>query len=652
MPPKQADKDQGPLYSDRVRSFLNAFAREREDVRKQLVKDLPAYNLLLSIEAESFEDVALRLEAQNRGEDFRKEFPPTPRCPFCNNAAKVKKLQPNKYQCAACKKIFAANHNSISSGTKCNALTWAKLIQCLLLLYGQTRTCEYCGIHPNTYFALRNRIFYAMQIFMEDVYLYGNIETDITYTRSNYKGVNLQVFDYPENSLFFDTSFKPRLARDRGGSYSWNELNANSICIFTAIDDHGHVMARMAGIGKSTFRCLKEKIPTKKYLKEVPKSDPFKSYMREQVSAPTSTAGDLSLIISDKEGAIKKHAEHLGIAFESHVYRSNNVQRRLPKNYHNIQKVNMLHKKLKDFLRDAGYVSTKYLPGFLILFEFIENTGATEAAICRLLEILATPNLGQPSTFYEEMFTIPNYLEEWMEDKTALKKISYSRLLAFYLYDHVKHPELYPNIHITMAHIEKETEYTAPTIRKIYLELCNAGYREKILYYFGEPIAPQNETSRNASDVTVQEMAKRAPATFNPVVLLLYDEFSRIKTLPRSQRITLQQFLDIKNREFGTQYKRPNIIDKFNKIEESGIRPQMPDYNKEDTPENKISVAKSLAAVAEYDSIILSYREKGLLPPKNHIICAEIGEKLNISYDTVRHYLALGRKLKQEGKGK
>lgn len=646
-------------FNDRVRFFMDAFSRENPDIRDRLVRNLPAYNLLVSMGSESFEEIALRLAARERGELYDPAKPPVPVCPSCGQADTVKKRKSNLYRCGKCKEMFAANYNSISSGTKCDALTWAKLIQCLLSFYGQTKTCEYCEISPETYFSLRNRVFYAMRVLLDSVKLSGEIQVDNTFVRISYKGVDLQAHDYSEDSVFYDNVFVPRPARQRGGRNAQSERNANHICIFTGIDDWGHVLARFAGIGISNYSTLSTYVPTDKFLQEVPKTDSFKDLFKKQASEPKTKPGDKSIMIADKEGAIKKFAETMEIDFESHVYRKNNVQLKLSKDSHNIQRVNALHKRLKDFLRASGYISTKYLPGYLTMFEFVENTGGTKKAIKKLMEILATPNLGKSPTYYEELFTVPNYLQEWLEDKSALRKIPYNKLLAFYLYDHIRNKENYPDTKITMKFIEEETGYTAPSIRKIYRDLNASGYSLKILRYFGEPIDMKKDCAVEQTDVSDDELSKnsqkekiqRAAKTFNPTVLAIYDEYAQIRRMPDGKRPPFHVFLDEKNKQYGTNFKMPNLYAKFKAIEESGIRPPLPEINRYDNTHGKsstahagiVAVTRAIQVLAEYESIILSYREKGEPVPKNNYIIPILSEKYGVSYRRIEELLSIGR---------
>ncbi len=632
------------IFEERKRMYLEDFANEAPQIRDSIVKDLPAYNTLLSLKAHSFEDFALQYFADTKGMSYDASNPPLPDCPYCETNAKVGKKGKDLYRCSSCSHSFSANFKSISSGTKCDALTWMKVLICLLNYTGMTKTCEYCDITNTTYYKIRNRLFYAMQVLLEDLKLYGNIQVDNTFVRSSYKGANLKESEFDEESIFFDPTFKPRAARQRGGSYSSQELNRNNICIFTAIDDYGHVLTRYAGIGVTNFRSLLCHIPADKYLLVVPKTDPFKDLLKNQNRKPITGSGDQTMIVSDKEKAIEKYARHIGTQFESHVYRRNGKQVALSENAHNIQRVNALHRRLKDFLQKHHYISTKYLPGYLILFEFIENTGASTKAINQLFKILAKPNFDKPSSFFEEMYSVPNYLVEWLVGENPLSKIPFNKLYSFFLFDQFRHKEEYPGTKITIAEIEDETGYTAPTIRKNYRELVNAGYRDLILTYFNKLYANKPKQAHKQKSM---ELSQLAPATINPIVLAIFDEHALHRNLPPSQRPSFKDFIAEKNKQYGTNFTRQNIYAKFRYIEEHGIRPPLKELTKAGLQsEGRTVNQKTLNILDDYQNIIANYQEQGKILPNRWDIYRQLGNKYSLSPDTIKSCIKAGKDYK------
>jgi len=630
------------VFDERVRDFLEDFSKEALEVRNSIVNALPAYNALLSLNASTFEEFALQWWAEKQGIDDTSETMPLPECPYCNSAEHVGTKGKKLYRCVSCDRSFAVNYNSIASGMKTDALTWMKVLKCMLEYMGMAKTCEYCGIANTTYYNIRNRLFYAMRVLLEEVRLYGLIQVDNTFVRSSYKGMSLKECEFEEDSIFFDPTHKPREARKRGGAYSHIDLNANSICIFTAIDDSGHVLARFTGIGASNYASLLYYVPEEKYLAVVPKEDPFR-YLKKQQKERQCAPNESSLMIADKEKAIEKYASKIGIDIETHVFRRNGKQIRLPEQKHDIQRVNALHKRLKEFLQRHNHVSTKYLPGYLTLFEFIENTGASEKAIRRLFQILATPNFDKPSKFFDELFSVPNYLEEWLIGDNPLSKFAYSKLLGFYMYDCFKNGEDYHGKKLTVRDIVEETGYTDRTIRKHYREFNDAGYRELILSYF-------DKTSKSKKQEVRKKNKYEAPKTINPIVLAIYDEYAELRKLPRDETPTLEAFLVEKNRQYGTNYTRTNLYQKFKYIVDHGIREPF-----EELPRKKQKYGKKAMQLAEivlddYERLVLSYREKGARVPLRDALYEEVGKKHGLSLYTVNGYVSAARAQRRKKK--
>ncbi len=630
---KKATDSKHRIFDERKRTFMLDFAMEDSRIRESLVKDLPAYNELLSLKATSFEEFAL--QHYENGQIS---------CPYCNKHENVRFKSEGIYFCRSCNKSFTVNHNSISSGTKCDALKWMKVLTCLLNGFSINKTCEYCDITVTTYYKIRNRLFYAMQVLLADIKLYGVIEVDNTFIRCSYKGTDLRESEFEEDSIFFVPNFIPREARQRGGAYFKNEYNSNSVCIYTAIDDHGHVLTRFAGIGMTNYQTLKHYIPKQIYLLTVPKKDPFKFINTKEKKCNNSTSpGTQSIMVSDREKSIEKYAKHVGINLESHIYRKNGVQLKLKKEAHNIQRVNALHHRLKDFLHKHHYVSTKYLPGYLVLFEFIENTGASREAIGQLFYILSKPNFGKPSKFFTELYTMPNYLQEWLHSDHPLSKLPYNKILAFYLFYQFKNKDVASNTDITLNDIEDETGYTAPTIRKIYRDLKAAGYKDLILAHFKNVFPSEQSDQKKTSGKS--PLPQRAPETINAVVLAIYDEYAPLRKLPASQRPRLQDFLEEKNRQYGTNYTRQNMYAKFKYIQEAGIRPPLDDLQK---PEKLIRTEKAINILRDYENTINNHRENGEPIPDSFEICCVLSKKYSLAPSTIMGYLTFARGIRRE----
>ena len=619
-------------FKNRVSMYLEDFSKEAPDIRDEIVRVISAYNAVLSLKAPSFEELALRFYAKERGEVFDKDNPPVPTCPKCHDHISVGR-KGRLHRCRKCNISFTANHNSISSGTKCEPLIWMQVLQCLLNCVTVAKTCEYCKIAPDTYYQIRNRLFHAMETVLEDVKLYGHIKADNTYWRASYRGLQLKKSEFDEDSIFYDPIFIPREARDRGSKNSVDEISSNSICIFAAIDDYGHVLTRFVGMGNTNYNSLKHYVPQSKYLFSVPETDPFKELMKPQRSAPSSVPGEQTLLITDKEAAFGKYAKHIGIPIKSRVFRKDGVQLKVNDNSHDIQKVNALHHRLKVFLRQHNYVSSKYLPGYLTMFEFIENTGASKEAINRIFEILAQPSFDKPASFFKEKYIVPNYLEEWMLGDHPLSKIPFNKLHAFILYDQLKNKDKYLQHNLTLDKIIEEVNLTGPTIRKNYHDLKEAGYRDEIVKFF------KHEFPLKKIPKPKKSISEKAPCTINPIILAIYDEFAAVRELPIEEQTQFKDFLVEKNRQYGTNYKRTNMYAKFRYIEENGIRAPMKSIEKRPCKDGFKQKAKQKEIAEAYEALKKSYRARGECAPPRDKLLLMLGEKFELAPSTVSSYI-------------
>lgn len=647
--------------------FFEIFSQETEDVREAIVRDLPAYHALLNMEATSFEEMVLLQLCEEKGLPAHLATTLVPNCPYCGSDAHVGRKEAGIFRCHACSKktegsneiTFAPNFNAITAGTKLEALTWMQLVLCMLSYTPMSKTIKLCDITETTYFRMRSKIFYAMRLLLDGledgsgeygVKLCGHIQVDNTFIRASFKGMQLyyesDINDFEEDSIFFDDSLPPRGAKKRGRPNKMSERGANTIAIFTAIDDRGRVMARYAGTGATSLRLLKQYVPESKILKEVPKSIPFEKIAKKRTAKVTTKPGDKTLIIADKEPALENYADYLGTAFESHVYRKNGVQWKMAPGHHDIQRVNALHARLKNHLRRCGYVSTKYLPGILTLFEFMENFDQ-EKAIKELFKVLSMPGLGKTPSFYQSLFTVPNYLEEWFESNGVLRRLPYNKLLAFYLYDHMRHKEDYPNLDgITMDYIERATGYVRTTIRRSYAELDKAGYRQKILSYFGEP--PQVKKSGEIIIPKPQKQKKPTPHyTYNypPIIFALYDDYiDNYRGVPKQLRKyrNSQDWCIDANERFGTDFSYHNLMKKFSYIREGGRRPELPKFDKK-AQHSEYLTRKQAAILLDYEALEKSYRQRGEKPPLVLNMQLSIGTKYSLSPAVIKRYLSAAR---------
>ena len=625
----------------RTEKFLELFSRERQDVREAIAHVIPEYCELLGMHAVSFEEFALQEAAIQQGLpytdplfDYTTVKMP---CPQCGDIEKVKRWKDGSFQCPSCKKRYKANAGSISANSNCPPATWLKVLHCLISQFTVEQTKAMCRISANTYYLITSKLFYAMSLILKDIKLYGLIEADITFVQSNYRGVDLQEDDYPENSLFDETKYIPRPARSRGGSYTNQERNKNSVAIFTAIDDRGHCFIRCAGLGMVTAQRLINCIPRDCFLATVPEVDPFK-YMKKQKETMSTAPGTASLMVSDGEHAIAKYAAANGMPFESHVFRRNGKQVKLPGNAHNIQRVNALHSRLKKFLRGLNGVSSRYLPGYLTLFTFLECCGQSPEILNTLFLTLARPGLGQPPEFYKSLFTVPNIYVQWQDEKNPLKHLSYRQLEAFHLSD-LRSRQLAAGDSnpITVSYITTATDLSRSSIRRIYKDLLASGYADLIRAYFDE---------NDGCTLQRKQTITQSLICTDPVMLAVYDAWAEERRLPPDQRSSFKEFCKRMGAQHQREFKTSATRYHFNQIEKYGLRDPLPPLargSKEIPP----SIQAQIDVFNEYKELQLSYRKKGLPVPPADALFAIIAERHGITYEAASNMYYGGSKSKK-----
>lgn len=548
----------------RVEYFLDLFAKERKDIRKEIASVLPSYNELLEMHALTFEQFALQIEAEERGIDFTDPLfsyeSIMPTCPTCKKHENTRRKQGNLFFCNACKSKFAANHDSISTGTKCSSVTWLKVLHSIMNFSTLEETCRAADISPMTFYNIRNRLFYGMQILMEDIKLYDIVYCDFSFARVSYKGLDLYDPDYPDDSPLFEKDYKPRESRKRGAPNKFDEIAMNSISIFTAIDSSSHVYTQVAGFGKATSGRLMKAVGSDRIMLTVPKEDPSPFHINSDKKS-VAKPGSKSLLVSDKDPTIISFAKRYGIPHEYHVYRKKGVQMKLPKGAHDIQAVNMLDSKLKKFLRETNYVSTKYLPGFLVLFDFIQNTQGSQEAITQLFRILSKPGLGKDADFYENQYVVPNYMMQWLASEQPFKKLKSNQMYCYYLYrkrlDAIAAGEKDVQ---SVAEIADACAMSPSTVRRTYKNLESSGFGPEIMDLY-------EKGGRNR-----KKKKKKAPREFDRDYLQMYDEFCENLRKRSYYRKTFSAFVRDYNLRNGTNYTTSKVNYYFEEMEEAGVR--------------------------------------------------------------------------------
>lgn len=638
--------------SQRVKEYLDLFSNESAHIRQELANTLPAYNLLLGLNLHSvtFEEIRLRSVAKEKGlpaeDPFFDVSTVRPPCPGCGEKDSIRLGGPGQYICNKCNKKYAANWGSISWKSNLPLIIWARFLYSLLKSYSIKDTLFYCGIAANTYYKLLQRVAYGMDIFLEEnLRLYGKIQTDITFFRLSYKGVDQydSTEEFPEDSIFDDKiDYIPRKARSRGGHIKMDERSSNYVAVVSLIDEFDHIYNKYVNIGSVSATSLKRAIGDSVLLPEVPTKDPFPFPKLSQ--GHTSSPGQNSVIITDGESAIKAFAMQIGMDCESHVYRKDGKQLRLPRGSHNIQKVNSIHSRLKDRLRKG--VSSAYLPAYLSVFNFFVNIpeGKEEKAIHSLLEILTRPGLGKSEQYYKDRYTPPNLWKQWSEENNPLKKLNENQLTAIYLF-HLRKEEIkkgvpVQEVSVLVKDISKKTQFTEGHIRRLYKNAVSSNLLVHVIAYFEgqkEPVAD--------GDLSIQPAKKKRTSKVTPELLAIYDEYAEHRSKPFTERVSTEVFIKEMNTKYGTNLKRENFLHWCNVIAESGLRPPLPKQKKVSVEER---MDEYLALLDEYEAIRSELINKNIKTPLTKEIYEILSQRHGLNYVPLHNRIVLARKERQK----
>ena len=244
-----------------------------------------------------------------------------------------------RYKCLDCGKTFYSTSQTLSSNTSQSIGKWVEFIFGLFNALTCEQLSEKCKISTTTAWQWRLKIFEAIESLQTDVRLSGVVFADDTRIPYNFKGNHGDEF------------VAPRHSRKRGNQSSVKNCQKNTICVLCALDSKGNSFSHCIGFGNPSGKRL---------------SNGFINKLNVDESMILVTDGAQSFSRVVKDYAIPKWEKRITITKNGKKYPNMLGQ------FH-IQQINGYHSRLKNYLRPFKSVASRYLPGYLLVFDYMEN---------------------------------------------------------------------------------------------------------------------------------------------------------------------------------------------------------------------------------------------------------------------------------------
>lgn len=291
--------------------------------------------------------------------------------------------------------------------------------------------------------------------------------------------------------------------------------------------------------------------------------------------------------------------------------------------------------------------------GFLSLFEFIENTGATTESIGRLFEILATPGLGQPAKFYEELYQAPNIYVEFKEVCDEHVGVITQRWLrnhveAAYMY-HQR--QLNPETGPTNKEIMEKTGFrTSAAIRRVYNSIKASGLLPAACDYMEKD--HKKKRGSKPHSVTIAEYTSGRYKAFKE----LYDAVCERYEQSIKQSGYIELCLQIAS-EMGIATSNSAVVRHFKNIETlfstdrlSKLRRLASEANAKaaEAAQLQRDTQRGLLLYERMLQIVSEYRHKGEIPPNPASVRRLLAKEENVGASRIETLLWLATKRLKE----
>ena len=310
-----------------------------------------------------------------------------PTCPQNASHRVVKNGRANgkqRYLCKDCRHTFVEGGQSMLGYSKIDLLKWKKVIISMLDRHlPLEQLSELCEISQTTAFYMRLRIFYVAELLNQDIKLSGEIVADDTRFSFSAKGQDV-------NEIH-------RKARKRGGQNTIKNHYKNEINVMVAVErireesNKYKIVSVVTGFGTPNF----ERVT---------------SALKNKIKPDNNT-----VLITDGAPYFRRLVKELNIRWVR-LASNQKGHKKVPTidGEHNIQLVNHFHSRLKERFSSSSSVSSKYLKGYLQVFDFTVNYShlSSEEQANLILKTLLASDIRLTTSDLANRYCLPQYKDQ------------------------------------------------------------------------------------------------------------------------------------------------------------------------------------------------------------------------------------------------
>lgn len=251
-------------------------------------------------------------------------------CPCCKNRMNKNghsKTGVQKYICSNndCKFTSSETTGTVTYCSKQPFEVWKNVIDNLIDGLSLKRIAEKNNISKTTSFNMRHKILNSLSLFMDKVFLSGDVQGDEKYFKINLKGTK------PDKM--------PRISKKRTSSGTVG-ISKHDICVLSLLDDKDNLYLKIGGLSRVSNNML---------------DDNLTGRIAEGTRLTTDSASAYQKFCRDNKLKL--------IAIPSGMYADNKGN--------NLAEINGVHSQLEIWLTKFHGVSTRHLQGYLNWFAYV-----------------------------------------------------------------------------------------------------------------------------------------------------------------------------------------------------------------------------------------------------------------------------------------